>query len=74
MLFIQNLPNPTLKVKRSLFHPRMHLPIDKNTPIQIPLRVIAQPFVLVENSLKHLVNSFEIVVVGVVVTVDFVFH
>ena len=52
----------------------MQLAVDKNSSLEVLLRSVAEILVFLENLFKELVDSLEILVVGVVVAEDVVLH
>lgn len=74
MMAIQKFAHPMLEIERTLLHLGMHLSVHENTSIEVLLCIVAQPLVFGQDSFEHLINFFEILVAGILVTVNLVFH
>lgn len=74
MVVIQKFAYPMLEIERTLLHLGMHLSVDKNTGIEVLLRVVTQPLVFGQDSLEHLIDFSEIIVAGILMSVNLVFH
>lgn len=63
-----------LEVDGSLLHLRVQLAVDEDACVEVLLGVGAEVFILRHDSLVHVADGGELLVVGVVVAVDFVAH
>lgn len=71
---VKKITNNTLEIQGTLLHLGVHLSVDEDSGVEILLGVVAEVLVLGEDSLEHLVDGLEVLVAGVLVAVDFVFH
>lgn len=67
-------PHRILKEQRRLLILWVHESIDKHAPVEIPLRRVAQDFILAHHALVHVGDQVELCVGRVFVLVDFVAH
>lgn len=74
MVLRQRLPHQLLEVQRALFHLGVHLAVDKDTRVDVPLGIGAEHLVLGHDALVHVVNELEVLVARVLVPVHFVLH
>ena len=63
-----------LEEKRAALQLRVKLTIDKHSGIQVLLGSVTEVLVLAEDSLEEGVNVFEVLIRGLFVPVDLVFH
>lgn len=69
-----DLTHSLLEMKRTLLHPGMKLAVDKDTSVEVLLRVHAQVLILRHDPFVHVTDEVEGLVGGVLVAVDFIAH
>lgn len=73
-VFRNNITNSLLEMKWTLLHLGVKLAVDKDTSVEVLLRVHAQVLVLRHDALVDVADEVEVLVGGVLVTVDLVAH
>lgn len=73
-VFRYNFSDCALEVQGSLLHLRVEETIDKDTGVEILLRVDAQILVLGHDTLVHVADELKLLISSILVSVDFVAH